>query len=69
MGIRKLKNSIGRKIKNLRIEKGLSQEKFAEHVNLSREHVSCLERGKSLASIDTLYNISVFFEIDIKYFF
>ena len=49
MGIRKLRNEIGRKVKNLRLEKGLSQEKLAEFVNMSREHISCLERGKHIS--------------------
>ncbi len=69
MGIRKLKNTIGKKIRDLRLEKGLSQEKLAECVNMSREHISCIERGKNLTSIETLYNISQYFNIDIKYFF
>ena len=69
MGLRKLKNSIGRKIKNLRLENGLSQEKLAEHVNMSREHLSCLECGKHMITIDSLYKISEFFKIDIKEFF
>ena len=55
MGIRKLRNSIGRKVKSLRIERGLSQEKLAEYVNMSREHISCIERGKNLANTETLY--------------
>lgn len=69
MGIRRLKNNIGKKVKSLRLEKGLSQEKLAEYVNMSREHISCIERGKNLASLETLYNIAKFFEIDIKEFF
>lgn len=69
MGIRKLKNDIGKKIRNLRLENNLSQEKFAEYVNMSREHISCIERGKNLVSIETLYNISEYFNVDIKYFF
>lgn len=69
MGIRKIRNKIGRNIKSLRIEKGLSQEKLAEYVNISREHLSCLERGKYSINIETLYNIAKFFEVDIKYFF
>lgn len=69
MGLRKLRNSIGRKVKALRLEKGLSQEKLAEHVNMSREHISCIERGKNLATVETLYNMAQFFEIDIKSFF
>lgn len=69
MGIRKLRNDIGRKLKSLRLERGLSQEKLAEHVNMSREHISCIERGKNLASTETLYTLAKFFEIDIKDFF
>ena len=69
MGIRKIRNSIGRKIRNLRLEKGISQEKLAEYVNMSREHISCIERGKNLTSIETLYEMSKFFEISIKDFF
>ena len=63
MGIRKIKNQIGRKIKSLRLENNLSQEKMAELVGLSREHISCLERGKNLITIDTLYKISSYFNI------
>ena len=69
MGIRKIKNQIGRKIKNLRLENDLSQEKMAELVGLSREHISCLERGKNLITIDSLYKISSYFGIDMKEFF
>ena len=69
MGIKKIRNKIGRNIKSLRIEKGLSQEKLAEYVNISREHLSCLERGKYSINIETLYNIANFFEVDIKDFF
>lgn len=69
MGIRKIRNSIGRKIKNLRLEKDLSQEKLAEYVEISREHISCIERGKHLPTIETLYNFAKYFKINIKDFF
>ena len=69
MGLRKLKNSIGKKVRYLRIEQGLSQEKLAEYTNLSREHISCIERGKHLTSIETLYSLANYFEIDIREFF
>ena len=69
MGLRKLKKNIGKKLRFLRLEKGLSQEKLAECVNMSREHISCIERGKNLPTVETLYNLSQYFEIDIKHFF
>ena len=69
MGIRKLRNSIGKKIKNLRLANGISQEKLAEYVNMSREHISCIERGKNLPNVETLYYIAEHFKISIKEFF
>lgn len=69
MGIRKLRNDIGRKIKFLRIEKEISQEKLAELVNMSREHISCIERGKNMPSVETLYKFAQCFSVDIKIFF
>lgn len=69
MGIRKLRNSIGKKIKGLRIEHDISQEKLAEYINMSREHISCMERGKNMPTIETLYKISTYFEVDMKFFF
>ena len=69
MGIRKLRNDIGKKVKFLRLENELSQEQLAEFVNMSREHISCIERGKNLATVETLYNLAKYFKVDIKYFF
>ena len=69
MGIQKLRNLIGKKVKALRLERGLSQEKLAECVDMSREHISCIERGKNLASTETLYHLAKYFEIDIRDFF
>lgn len=69
MGIRKLKNNIAKKVKFLRKEHGLSQERLAEFVNMSREHISCIERGKNLASVETLYVLAKYFKVSIKDFF
>lgn len=69
MGLRKLKNNICRKIKNLRIDNDISQEKLAEFINMSREHISCIERGKNMPTIETLFKLSEYFNINIKDFF
>ena len=69
MSVRKLKNSIGEKVRALRLEKGLSQEELAEYVNISQEHISCIERSKNLASIETLLSFAEYFKINIKDFF
>lgn len=69
MTLRKIKNKIARKVKNLRLQNGISQEALAEAVCMSREHISCIERAKNLATIETLYNISKYFGINLKEFF
>ena len=69
MGIRKIQNELGRKLKALRIDKGLTQEQLAFEVDISREHLSNIELGKHPVNIKTLYKLAQFFEVDMKYFF
>ena len=69
MGIRKIQNELGRKLKALRIEKGLTQENVAFEVDISRDHLSNIELGKHPVNIKTLYKLAQFFEVDMKYFF
>ncbi|MBE7709617.1 MAG: helix-turn-helix transcriptional regulator [Cyanobacteria bacterium SIG32] len=66
MGIRKRLNSLGKKIKNLRIDNDYSQEQLAEKAEMSREHISCIERGKHPINILNLYKIADVFDVDIK---
>lgn len=69
MGIRKIQNEPGRKLKALRLEKGLTQENVAFEVDISRDHLSNIELGKHPVNIKTLYKLAQFFEVDMKYFF
>ena len=48
---------IGKKIKNLRLKKGLTQEELGERTDLSKGYISQLERDLSSPSIDTFFNI------------
>ena len=69
MGIRKIQNELGRKLKALRLEKGLTQENVVFEVDISRDHLSNIELGKHPVNIKTLYKLAQFFEVDMKYFF
>lgn len=69
MGIRKIQNELGRKLKALRLERGLTQENVAFEVDISRDHLSNIELGKHPVNIKTLYKLAQFFEVDMKYFF
>ncbi|PWA11208.1 Cro/Cl family transcriptional regulator [Pueribacillus theae] len=48
---------IGKKIKRLRLKKGLTQEELGERTDLSKGYISQLERDLSSPSIDTLFSI------------
>ena len=67
--IAKRLKKLGLKIKHLRIDHDLSQEKLAEKVDMSREHISCVECGKYSIHVSNLYKIADFFGVDIKEFF
>ena len=69
MGIRKIQNELGRRLKGLRIDKGLSQEALAHEVEISRDHLSNIENGKHPVNIKTIYKLAVFFDVEMKYFF
>ena len=49
---------LGSRIGNFRSKKDISQEKFAEIVQLSREYINKLESGTSRPSIDVLVDIA-----------
>lgn len=67
---------LGKNIKRLREEFGLTQEEFAEKIKLSPQTVSLIEAGKYFTTAETLDNIcntfeikpSILFELDAMYF-
>lgn len=59
-------NIVGKHIKRIREEKGISQEELAEHLNVSRQAVSNWERGKTEPDIETLQKIATFFNVNIE---
>ena len=63
------KKIIGKKIQQIRIKKGFSQEEFSEKIDISPRHMCTIENGKSLPSIETFVKISKILDIDINKFF
>lgn len=53
-----LLSMLGEKIKNLRKEKGISQEKFALSIEMDRTYYSTVENGKRNISIQNLNKIA-----------
>lgn len=60
---------IGRKIKALRIAKGLTQEELADRAELSKGFISQIERNLTSPSISTLMDVLQCLGTDLKEFF
>ena len=62
-----MKNNIfGKKLKELRIEKGLSQQKLGELLGFCNQTISFWENGCREPDLDTLVEISHFFEVCLE---
>ncbi|MDL4839106.1 DnaD domain protein [Aquibacillus rhizosphaerae] len=57
---------LGKIIHNHRKVFGYTQQELAEYSNLSTKHISELERGKSLASSDTIFKIQAVLKLDLN---
>lgn len=55
--------AVGQRIKEIREEKGITQEKLAEMVNLSPAHISVIERGIKSPNLDSFVAIANALEI------
>ena len=57
---------IGSFIKELRKEKGLTQEQFAEQFNVARRTVSRWETGSNLPDLDILIEMADYYNIELR---
>ena len=56
-------NAVGKVIRQLRREKGLSQEVFSGLSGIARSHLSMIENGDKQANFETLWKIANAFDI------
>ena len=57
---------IGKFLKCLRKDKGLTQEQLAEHFYVSSRTVSRWENGNNMPDVDILIELADFYEVDIR---
>ena len=65
----KIQHLFGKRCKELRKQKGTSQEKFALKINMDRTYYASVEMGKRNISIENMYKIIKGFNISFKDFF
>ena len=63
------KEIIGKKIRQIRLGKGFSQEELSEKIDISPRHMCTIENGNSFPSIETFVKIAEILDIDINDFF
>lgn len=59
--------TFGEKLQKLRRESGLSQEKLAEQLHVSRQAVSKWELGTAAPDTDNIVGLSKFFQVPLEY--
>lgn len=55
--------TIGEQIQNLRIQKGLTQERLAEMLEVSRQSISKWELGQAIPDVDKIIRMSELFDV------
>ncbi len=64
-----LKIQFGKKLKQLRSEKGITQEELAAKTDLTVESISNMERGKFGPKFDNLEKIADVLGVEVKWLF
>ena len=60
-------NFFGKRLKELRLEKNLSQRKLGELFNVCNQTISFWESGSREPDLDTLLDIAHFFDVSVEY--
>ncbi|MDZ7842606.1 MAG: helix-turn-helix transcriptional regulator [Gammaproteobacteria bacterium] len=58
-----LQAAFGRILRQLRVQKGLSQEALADAAELDRTYISLLERGQRQPSLTTLFALAAVLDV------
>lgn len=61
-----IKILFGRRVKELRVKRNMTQAYLAEMVNVDDKHISCIENGKNFPSPDVIERIAKAFNIEAK---
>ena len=59
-------NTFGKRLKELRVEKGLSQQKLGELLGFCNQTISFWENGSREPDLDTLVEIAHCFDVSIE---
>ena len=61
-----LHKSFGKKIKELRLEQGITQEKLAEMIDVDRSYMGFIERGERNPTLEKMRKIAKALKVNVK---
>ena len=64
-----IKETFGQRVRELRNQLGISQEKFALKIDMNRTYFASVESGKRNISIENIYKISNGLEVSLEELF
>jgi transcriptional regulator with XRE-family HTH domain len=64
-----IKTNLGKRVKELRLHNGYSQEAFSHECGLDRTYIASVENGKRNVSIENIEKIATAFQLTLKDFF
>lgn len=59
-----LQKTVGRNLRRVRLDRGYSQEAFADYMGVHRTYMGAVERGERNLTLQTLERIANFLEVD-----
>lgn len=66
---RKVSRRLGARIRALRVERGFTQNKFANRADISRPYASLIERGVKSVSLEVLIRIAEILDVGLSEIF
>ena len=60
-------NKFSERLKELRLEKNLSQDKLAKAVGLTHTAIGLWEQGKRIPNLDAVISLAKFFDVSLDY--
>ena len=69
MDLAEKQERMGKKIKLLRIAKSIRQSEAAQALNISQAHLSNIERGRNIITLENLFKLSELLDCPVSEFF
>ena len=64
--VKHVRKFLGQRLRTLRKQRGLSQERLGERASLSGKFIGEVERGEKSISIDSLYHVAVALDVPLR---